>query len=465
MTPATPPSIAGPEPPLAAHIADILTCVHCGFCLPACPTYQVLGDENDSPRGRLYLMLAVAEGRLEATDPAFARHIDQCLGCRACEPVCPSGVRYGFLLEKAREARAGAGGALDRLARLGLNIIFTRPRLQRLVWFCARILRATRLPGLIARAGPPGVRPSRLRFAMAMLAASDPRAPRAPRPAASPKLNGRGKSATARASGDSGTDGENRELVALLAGCVMSGLLDHVNRATETVVRAGGAQTVSLPPGLCCGALHAHAGELASGRRLARRLIDRYENSGAGALLTNSAGCGAALKEYADWLSDDPAYAGRARRFSESVRDVSEWLLDRSRPEVRPIEARVAYDAACHLLHAQGIADAPIELLAEVPGVEVKPLPCSERCCGAAGTYGLTQRRLSHELLQRKLEEIRESGARWVVTANPGCMIHIGAGALIERLPVQVIHPVELLAAALPARSLPNKSAHVDSRS
>ncbi len=423
---------------LASHTDDILTCVHCGFCLPACPTYQVLGDENDSPRGRLYLMLAVAEGRLTASDPVFALHIDQCLGCRACEPVCPSGVRYGFLLEQARDARAAAGGGMDRLARLALNFFFTRPRLQNLLWAAARLFRATRIPRLLARIGSTEGRPSRIRFAMAMLAATEPQLGATAPPGAVERVSG-----------------ASEESVALLEGCVMSGLFGHVNRATERVVKASGASTAAVPPGVCCGALHAHAGELETARMLARRLIDNFEALDTQFLITNSAGCGAALKEYGEWLRDDPAYADRALDFSARVRDISEWLAAAQVAYPTPFDARVGYDAACHLLHAQGLAELPLRLLAGVPGVEVEPLARSERCCGGAGIYGLTQRRLSHQLLQLKLEEVRESDVEWVATGNPGCLMQIGAGALIQGLQVQVIHPVELLDPLLDRQTSP----------
>lgn len=231
----------------------------------------------------------------------------------------------------------------------------------------------------------------------------------------------------------------------------MSGLFGHVNRATERVVQAQGNPTTSLPAGMCCGALQAHAGEREQARQMARRVIDAFERLQADILVTNSAGCGAALKEYGEWLRDDPEYSERAKKFSGSVRDVSEWLADCSGAEYLPLAMRVAYDAPCHLVHAQRIAAAPIKVLTRVPDLEVTPLARSERCCGAAGLYGLVHRHLSEDLLQRKLFEVGEVQVDCVTTGNPGCLMQIGAGAIVHRLPVIAVHPVELLDAALGA--------------
>jgi glycolate oxidase iron-sulfur subunit len=443
--------------PLEEQLDGILTCVHCGFCLPACPTYEVLGDENDSPRGRIYLMRAVAESRLEPGDESFALHMDQCLGCRACEPVCPSGVRYGVLLEHAREVRRSAGGLLDRLARIAVRTIFSNRLLQFLFWSAAKLLRLSRMPALIARLGGGDGAPSRPRFAMAMLAATAPRRWR--KRLERDSGNARGKRAprgagVGRGEGSAETTSTQREsewlTVAHLEGCVMAGLFRHVNRATVRVVQAHGGEVKRLSAGLCCGALHAHAGEMAAARERARRVIVAFRNSGAELLLTNSAGCGAALKEYGEWLKDDGVYAEPAAELAARAQDVSEWLIQRAEPAYLPLNARVGYDAPCHLLHAQGIRDAPLELLRRVPGLEVEMLPRSDRCCGAAGTYGLLQRRLSEDILKLKLAEAEEIGVSVVTTGNPGCMMHIGAGALTRGKALGVAHPIELLDAALP---------------
>ncbi|MGD8698500.1 MAG: heterodisulfide reductase-related iron-sulfur binding cluster [Gemmatimonadales bacterium] len=426
---------------LAAQLDGILACVHCGFCLPACPTYELLGNENDSPRGRLYLMRAVAEGRLDVANPSFGFHIDQCLGCRACEPVCPSGVRYGTLLEHTREAQTGTGGTRARLSRLVLRGLFANRWLLNLAWAMLRALRATRLPLLIARVGRRGVTPGSFRFGMAMLAATAPSRVRGPK-GGSGEASATSKSPPANRGTSPAT---STETVALLEGCVMAGLYGHVNRATERLVRARGARTTALPPGFCCGALHAHSGELGQARELARRMIALFEISQADVLLTNSAGCGAALKDYPEWLRDDPAFAERAERLASAVKDASEWLVERKGSGYRPLTARIGYDAPCHLEHAQGIKEPPLQLLAQIPGLEVVPLPHSDRCCGAAGIYGLLRRKLSDGLVRRKLSEAEEVGVDIVATGNPGCLMQIGAGALVHRRKLRVVHPLELL--------------------
>jgi glycolate oxidase iron-sulfur subunit len=430
-----------PSPPLAAQIDDLLTCVHCGFCLPACPTYELLGDENDSPRGRLYLMRAVAEGRLELEDRSFALHVDRCLGCRACEPVCPSGVRYGALLEQARAARAATAGVLGRLVRVPLALLFANRWSGRLGWALLRVLRACGIPRLIARSGRAGRPAGRLRFAMGMLAATAPRARGKLRLV---RRRGRRRPTAWHSEGNAGGPPDG-DLLATLEGCVMWGLFRHVNRATERMVHAQGVRTVRLPAGQCCGALHAHSGELEAARRLARQTITAFENSGAKLLLSNSAGCSAAIKDYGEWLRDDPAFAERAERIGNLVRNVSEWLVARPELRYRSMSARVGYDAPCHLLHAQRIDEPPIELMSQIPELDVVKLPRADRCCGAAGVYGLLERRLSEDLLQRKLAEAVESRVEWVATGNPGCLMQIGAGAMIHRVPIEAVHPVELL--------------------
>jgi glycolate oxidase iron-sulfur subunit len=420
------------QTPLSSQIDDILTCVHCGFCLPVCPTYEILGNENDSPRGRIYMMRAVAEDRFAATDKFFALHIDQCLGCRACEPVCPSGVRYGSLLEHAREARAEAGGAMDRMARMGLNAVFANRWLQNLFWGLLRLFRATRIPFLVARIGPKGGTVGRIRFAMAMLAATSPRLgkaiPRARRRRSSPP-----------------EPSLDVERITLLDGCVMAGLFKHVNRATKRLVLAHGAWIDHIPAGFCCGALHAHSGELENARDMARRVIAMFEKSPADLLLTNSAGCGAALKEYGDWLRDDPEFAERAKTFSGQVRMVTEWLAKRRGPGYEALEARVGYDAPCHLVHAQRIDGQPVELLERIPELDVVRLSRSDRCCGAAGVYGLTRRDLSGQLLDLKMAEVKEADVDCVATGNPGCLMQVGAGSILAGSRTSVFHPLELL--------------------
>ena len=417
---------------LEENTDKLLTCVHCGLCLPACPTYQQLGNENDSPRGRIYLMRGVVEGRLGLGD-AFTTHIDLCLGCRACEPVCPSGVPYGHLLEAARFEVANArasGSKSQRVVRFALNHVFTRPLLLQSLFASMRWFRDSGL----ARAAFKVVR-GRIRFALALLIASR-----------SPLAANRRRRQIDRAV----TAGAKR--VATLRGCVMEGLFGGTNRATERVLARNDCRLVEADGQSCCGALHLHAGEIDVARRLARKNIVAFLESGADRIVVNAAGCGAAMKEYGALLADDPLFAERAAEFSAKVRDISEFLIEEgiSSP-TKFIQRRVAYDAPCHLIHAQRIAQAPIELLRLVPGITLVPLLGSENCCGGAGIYNLQHRELSEDILRDKMSSIEGSGAEMIATANPGCIMQIGAGVLMNGLNVDVIHPIELLDGAYEA--------------
>ncbi len=406
--------------------AGLDPCVHCGFCLPACPTYEVTADEADSPRGRIVLMRALARGELPADDPALAHHLDRCLGCRGCESVCPSGVSFGPALEAAR-ARTARARALPAVVRLALWVL-ARPGRQRPVWLLSRLLRATGLPRLLARGA--GTAAPRLATLLGMLAASargggrarsgvplDPPSPLAPRSSL------------------------------LFRGCVMDGLFGHVHDATTLALEANGVRVRTAPGEVCCGALAAHAGADALARELARRNVAALEADPDATIVVNSAGCGAMLEAYGEWLADDPAWAPRARAVAARVRDVSEVLADLGpRPGTRAVSLRVAYDAPCHLVHAQKVAEAPRRILAAVPGITLVPLDGAERCCGSAGLFALTEPGMAQDVLAGKLDAIARSGANVVVTGNPGCLMHIGAGALGRDLGVAVRHPVELLA-------------------
>ncbi|MEK6284899.1 MAG: heterodisulfide reductase-related iron-sulfur binding cluster [Acidobacteriota bacterium] len=418
---------------LTANTERLLTCVHCGLCLPACPTYRHLGDENDSPRGRIYLMRGVVEGKIALGD-AFISHIDLCLGCRGCESVCPSGVPYGHLLEAARaevaKEKAARGSWSEAVLRFVLGKVFTRPWLLRSALAVARGFRDS---GLARAAFKANLLRGRLRFALALLLAS--RSPVG-------RINSRRKART-----DVIAKGATR--VAVLRGCVMEGLFRETNRATERVLVRNDCQLVSADGQMCCGALHAHAGQLEMARQLARRNIEVFLKSGADRIIVNAAGCGAAMKEYAGLLADDPLFADRAVEFSSKVRDVSEFLIEAGiRPPDGHIGRRVAYDAPCHLIHAQRIAEAPIDLLRSIPGITLVPLRGFESCCGGAGIYNLQHSELSGDILKDKIARISESGADTVVTGNPGCIMQIGAGVLLSGLNVDVVHPIELLDAA-----------------
>jgi glycolate dehydrogenase iron-sulfur subunit len=420
---------------LEANTDKLLTCVHCGLCLPACPTYRQLGNENDSPRGRVYLMRGVVEGRLDVRD-SFISHIDLCLGCRACEPVCPSGVPYGHLLEAARfevsKAKFARGQKSESVLRFVLNRVFTRPGLLGIVFMLARGFRDSGLAQLMFKTS---LVHGRLRFALALLLAS--------RPAWGKALS------KVRSPHDAQPPARLLERVAILRGCVMEGLFRETNRATERVLVRNGCAILEAEGQMCCGALHTHAGQLDTAKQLARKNIEAFLESGADRIIVNAAGCGAAMKEYSALLADDPLFADRARQFSSKVRDVSEFLVERgiSEPTQR-VDVRVAYDAPCHLIHAQRIAQAPIDLLRWIPGLTLVPLRGYESCCGGAGIYNLQHPDLSDEILRDKIASIRESAAGVVATANPGCIMQIGAGILINGLNVKVVHPIELLDSA-----------------
>ncbi len=419
-----PPAGLGPRASATAHAwAGLDPCVHCGFCLPACPTYEVTADEADSPRGRIVLMRALARGEMPADDPQLDEHLDRCLGCRACEGVCPSGVVYGPALETARAVISGSRGQPPGLAA-GLWVLAT-PARQRLLWLLARAARATGLPRQLARgAGAASPAPG---LALAMLAATRPR-------------NGREGNGAGGASVPPPT-----ETVALLRGCVMDGLFGHVHDATIRALAMNGVAVREVPGQVCCGALAAHAGDADLAREAARRNVRAFDAAAPGLpVVTNSAGCGAMLKAYGEWLADDPL-AERARAFAARVRDVSEVLAERGPRRAGPLRLRVAYDAPCHLLHAQRVASQPLALLAAIPELELVPLEGSDRCCGSAGIYSLLHPDLSLEVLGRKLEAVAAAAPDVVVTGNPGCLMQIGAGALLTGLDVAVRHPVELL--------------------
>lgn len=371
----------------------LAACVHCGLCLPACPTFEVLREENDSPRGRIYLMRLLVEGRIPALG-AFSRHIDRCLGCRACEAACPAGVRFGTLLRFLRRTGMAAAGAS--------------------------------LPG-------------RMGVALAMLAATAPGA-RLPRRA--------------------GTQSSGKlEVYALLEGCVMGGLFREVHTATRRVLSACGYVERPAPGQGCCGALHAHSGFGAGARKLARRNIEACERSGAAWLVVNSAGCGAALKEYPEWLAESPTWRERAERLASATRDFTELVADAHvRPETE-LSLRLAYDAPCHLVYGLGGADAPMRALSLIPGLQVERLPSADRCCGGAGLYALLQPDLAERVLAPKLEEIRSGRYDAVTTGNPGCIMQIGAGLRRAKLHVPVAHPAEVLARAFAPSGPPGTAA------
>ena len=413
-----------PGTPLAEASAGIDACVHCGFCLQACPTYLTLEDENDSPRGRIVLMHALVDGTLAVDDADVRTHIDRCLGCRACETACPSGVPYGRLLEATR-ATLTATQPNPPIAR-AILFTFAHPALLSLAMLGGRLARALRLSSLLARL------PGRLGFAMAMLEAT-----RAPV-----------KRAAYAPSGDG-----SRGRATLLTGCVMEGLFTETNRATERTLAANDYAIVQTEGQRCCGALHAHAGDLDAARVLARRNIAAFESSGADYIVANAAGCGAMMKEYEHLLDDDPDWRHRAAAMSARVRDVSELLAEAGPRPGGALHVTVTYDAPCHLLHAQRVATPPLRVLDAVPGLTLVPLEGSEHCCGSAGIYNLVEPDVSDAVLAPKLANIANAQAQYVATGNPGCLMQIGAGLHQSGSRVRVVHPVDLLDASYAAEA------------
>ena len=408
---------------LAGEEEKLLACIHCGLCLEACPTYVITGNENDGPRGRLYLMRAVAEGRLENTSSAFQTHIDRCLGCRACEQVCPAGVEYGQLLEASREVLLHAQPKSDfanKLLGFALRQIWLSPGRLRFFFAASRLLRDLGLARLLLKSGLALRISPRAEFAVALLESS--------RPVFQTKHQTQ--------SNQRGTD------VLLFKGCVGEGLFARVNRATERVLRANKFNVSSPNDQVCCGALHAHAGDLEGARILARKNIEAFKSDAP--IVTNAGGCGAMLATYGHLFANEESLAQPAAEFSARVRDVSQQLEGmRSAPSA--VEDPVTYDTSCHLLYGQRTGEASERMLRTVAGEDFVPLAGTERCCGAAGVFNLLQPEMSQRVLNEKLAHIKETNAAILATGNPGCQMHIGAGAHLAGMNLRVCHPIELV--------------------
>ena len=392
-------------------------CVHCGFCLPACPTYIATSDESDSPRGRIVLMRALERGEIGSEDAALVQHLDACLGCRGCEPVCPSGVAYGRGLELARERLFRERG-LPPLARATLGV-FGREALWRPLLTASRWLRRLGLARLLSGRGRAG-------FGLSMLAATAP-SPASKRTAAA----GRGTSGRL----------PDAPTVALFRGCVMDTLFTHVHDATRRTLEANGYRVVEAAGQTCCGALHEHAGDRRRAEELARQNVAALAGS-ADFVVVNSAGCGALLKDYGHLLGTDAA-----ARLGAKVRDVTELLAAAGPRPGAPLDLDVAYDAPCHLQHAQRVHDAPLAVLRAIPGVRLQVLPGSDKCCGSAGIYSLLEPAMSRAVLDAKLEAFARASPRpqFIATGNPGCLMQIGGGLLAAGMDIGVAHPVEIL--------------------
>ena len=406
--------------------AALDSCVHCGFCLQACPTFLATGDEADSPRGRIALMRALEQGELSADDAGLTIHLDRCLGCRACEPVCPSGVGYGRGLEAARAVITERRGA-PLLARLALWAL-TTPAVAGIVYGLARALRSSGLPAKLAGWG-------RLRFAMGMLAASRS------------EKGGESRRKMEKVTSSDLLRPAPSSPVLLFRGCVMQGLFRHVHDATIRTLAVNGYAVREGAGGVCCGALHAHAGLLEEARGLARANVAALGADGDEVIVVNSAGCGAMLREYGHLLPDEPAAAALAAR----VRDVTELLAARGPAPGAPLDRRVAYDPPCHLLHAQRVADAPLAVLGAIPVLQLLTVPDAEQCCGSAGLFTLVQPEMSRAVLAPKLERLRAAAPQVVATGNPGCVMQLGAGLRAAGVRATLCHPVELLDASYAA--------------
>ncbi len=410
---------------LAAQEDKLLACIHCGLCLEACPTYVITGNENDGPRGRIYLMRAVAEGRLENTSSAFATHIDRCLGCRACEQVCPAGVEYGQLLEASREVLFESqlkSDAPNKLLRLLLRHVWLSPTRLRLFFTASRLFRDLGLARLLLKSRLARLISPRAEFGLALLENS--------RPVFSNRR-------TTKSEGDG-------EKVLLFSGCVGEGLFARVNRATERVLRANNFNINTPLEQVCCGALHAHAGDLDGARELARQNIAAFNSDAP--IVTNAGGCGAMLTTYGHLFANDKDLAEKAANFSARVRDVSQQLATTEmRTAPTPVESRVTYDTSCHLLYGQRSGETSERMLRTVTGDNFVALNGTERCCGAAGIYNLMQPEMSQRVLQEKLDHINSTHAAILATGNPGCQMHIGAGACLSQMKLKVCHPIELV--------------------
>lgn len=409
--------------------SELYKCVHCGFCLQACPTYIETGLETESPRGRIALMKAVNEGRIEMTDNVI-RHWDLCIQCRACEPACPSGVPYGRLIEatmKQVEDKRKTG-ILPRVAsNISLNVLV--PDQQKLKFLAKgmRFYQRSGIQGALRKSHLLNVLSPRL----AEIESSMPDIP-------ATMFEARGQTVPAK--------GEKRARVALLSGCVMPLVNGPEMNAVVRVLTRNGCEVVIPKEQVCCGAIHTHMGDLEGARELAKRNIDAFFAAGVDAVVNASAGCGTRLKEYDHLLRDDPEYAEAAQRFSGMVKDIHEFLVDLPfDPPEAELDYRVTYQDSCHLSNSQGITRQPREILRSIRGIELVELSNADKCCGAGGTYIITQRDFSLRVLDVKMKAVRETGADVIATANPGCVLQLRLGATREGLPIRTCYVMELL--------------------
>jgi glycolate oxidase iron-sulfur subunit len=408
-------------------------CIHCGMCLPTCPTYVETKLERNSPRGRIALMRRIADGQFEVTQ-AFGRELYFCLGCLTCETACPAGVRYGEMFEHARADIEQAGvmrnPVRDLVRKLALGWMFTHPRalraIGRLIWF----YQASGLEFMVRRLRLTRLLPMRLR-------ALEPLTPRVQRHFSDELIR------------PVETAPNHKYRVGLLTGCVQDLAFSHVNRDTADVLLANGCQVITPRAQFCCGSIHVHNGELELAKRMARRNLDAFDLERLDAVITNAAGCGTHLKNYGHLLQDDPSCTERAMKWSAKVRDIHEWLVEIGIcTPARSIPQKVTYHEACHLCHGQKITRQPRQILKAIPGLELIELSESTWCCGSAGIYNITQPEMSEKLLQRKMANIAKTTAQVVASANPGCSVQLQAGMRESNLKLNVAHPISLLAQA-----------------
>lgn len=403
-------------------------CVHCGLCTASCPTYVETSDENDSPRGRIYLMRAVADGRLEL-GPDVRHHLNLCLDCRACESACPSGVKYGQLIEPFKIAVRKASPPTERaslLQRLILHHLFPYSGRVKGALAPARLLQKLGVLDLAESTGLTRLLPTTLRRMQGML----------------PKLTGRsGKLASV-----SPPVGPSRGTVAVFLGCVAEAMFPETNAATTRVLQQNGIEVLNPERQGCCGAIHYHSGEEEPAIALARKNLRAFELDQIDAIVVNAAGCGAMLKEYGHLFEKEDPDHDLAVAFASKVKDISEYLVAIGPvPPSHRVDRSVTYHDACHLCHAQQIRSQPRQLLAMIPGLELRPLEETELCCGAAGTYNLTQPEMSERLGVRKMDHVEATGAEIVATGNVGCILQIARKVKERGLPIEVVHPVDLL--------------------
>jgi glycolate oxidase iron-sulfur subunit len=421
------PAFDSHHPPAMDLVED---CVHCGFCLPTCPTYLLWGEEMDTPRGRIYLMRQGLEG--EPLTNEMTRHFDQCLGCLACVTACPSGVQYDKLIESTRQQveRRYERSRSDRMFRDLIFKLFPYPGRLKVMLAGLRPYKALGLQALVRKGPIRKLLPQRLR-AMEALTPDLPK-DTTPVPALTP------------------AKGPIRRRVGMLTGCVQRVFFPHVNAATARVLSAEGCEVVAPPSQGCCGALSFHAGREAEGMEFARRTIDTFERAGVDNIVVNVAGCGSALKDYGYLLRDDPEYAERAKAFSAKVRDASEFVQELGPVAPRlPVPITAAYHDACHLAHGQKIRKQPRDMLRAIPGLDLKDIQESEICCGSAGIYNLVEPEPAAQLGERKAKNILKTGARVVISGNPGCLLQIRSS--MEKLGEELVikHPMEVVDASI----------------